>query len=158
MKSTPSNPRRAKAVTEFTNIRVLPSGYQVCVTRAKIEFSRHFAGHTDASLARALRFRDKALRELPTKRLNPVPRRVLQALGLEREVVGVFRTPKRLFYQVTFRDAGKMRMRTFTWRTRPEAEAYAAAIAFREELVRKTPRHTRVSRGKDESTRGRHDG
>ena len=130
------NPRRSKPVTEFTNIRVLPSGYQVCVTRAKIEFSRHFAGHSDASLKAALRFRDKALRELPKKRLNPVPRKVLAALGLDAEVVGVFRHPRRSFYQVSFREGGRWRARTFSWKTVNEADAYAAAIAFRASVVR----------------------
>ena len=131
-----SNRSRFKPVTEFANIRVLPSGYQVAVTRAKIEFSRHFAGHSDASLRAALRFRDKVLRELPTKRLNPVPRKVLAAVGVDAEVVGVFRHPKRMFYQVTYRDRGRMRMRSFSWKKRPEAEAYAAAIAFRMAQVR----------------------
>ena len=138
------NPRRSpKPVTEFTNIRVLPSGYQVTVTRAKIEFSRHFAGHSDASLKAALRFRDKALRELPTKRLNPVPRKVLAAVGLETEVVGVFRHPKRMFYQVTYRDGDRTRARTFSWRNVAEAEAYAAAIAFRASQVRASRRMRR---------------
>src|SRR5450432_1387502 len=111
MSSKPPNPRRSKPVTEFSNIRVLPSGYQVCVTRAKIEFSRHFAGHSDASLKAALRFRDKVLRELPKKRLNPVPRKVLAALGLDEQVVGVFRHPKRSFYEVSYSERGRMRAR-----------------------------------------------
>ena len=131
-----ANPRRLKPVTEFTNIRVLPSGYQVCVTRAKIEFSRHFAGHSDASLKAALRFRDKTLRELPKKRLNPVPRKVLAAVGIEAEVVGVFRHPRRSFYQVSYRDGGRWRARTFSWNKVGEPAAYAAAIAFRAGLVR----------------------
>ena len=105
------------------------------MTRAKIEFSRHFAGHSDASLKAALRFRDKALRELPKKRLNPVPRKVLAALGLDAEVVGVFRHPRRSFYQVSFREGGRWRARTFSWRTVDEADAYAAALAFRASLV-----------------------
>ena len=138
MRSPAANSTRArfKPVTEFTNIRVLPSGYQVTVTRAKIEFSRHFAGHSDASLKAALRFRDKVLRELPTKRLNPVPRKVLAAVGVDTEVVGVFRHPKRMFYQVMYRDGGRMRARTFSWRKMKEADAYAEAIAFRARQVR----------------------
>lgn len=136
MRSAAANPRRSKPVTEFRNIRVLPSGYQVTVTRAKIEFSRHFAGHSDASLKAALRFRDKALRELPPKRMNPVPRKVLAAVGLETEVVGVSRNPRRLFYQVAYREGGRMRSRTFSWKYVKEADAYAAAIAFRAELVK----------------------
>lgn len=137
MKSAAVDPRRSPTpVTEFTNIRVLPSGYQVAVTRAKIEFSRHFAGHSDASLKAALRFRDKALRELPTKRVNPVPRKVLAALGLDREVVGVFRHTHRSFYQVMYRDGARTRARTFSWKKVGEADAYAAAIAFRAAQVR----------------------
>ena len=135
MRSAAANPRRSGPVTEFTNIRVLPSGYQVTVTRAKIEFSRHFAGHSDASLEAALRFRDKTLRELPSKRLNPVPRKVLAAVGLQTEAVGVSRHPQRSFYQVAYRDHGRMRTRTFSWRNLPEAAAYAAAIAFRKATV-----------------------
>ena len=134
----PAKLKRPKAFTEFTNIRVLPSGYQVTLTRAKIEFSRHFAGHSDASLAAALKFRDKALRELPQKRLNPVPRAVLKAVGLEHEAVGVFRHPRRQFYQVGFKEKGHLRMRTFSWKKRPEADAYAAAVAFRRTVERRS--------------------
>lgn len=141
MKPAAANRRRFKPMTEFTNIRVLPSGYQVVMTRAKIQFSRHFAGHSDASLEAALRFRDKVLRELPSKRLNRVPRKVLAALGLAAEVIGVARTPQRSFYQVGYRDRGRKRMRSFSWKKVPEAEAYAAAIAFRAAQVR-------ASRGK----------
>ncbi len=140
VKSSRGKPQVSNLVTEFTNIRVLPSGYQVSVTRAKIEFSRHFAGHSDASLNAAVRFRDKALRELPPKRINPVPRKVLAALGLDREVVGVYRHPTRPFYQVSFRENGKWRMRSFSWKKRDEADAYAAAVAFREELVWRSKR------------------
>ena len=138
MKSAAARSKRSnfKPVTEFTNIRVLPSGYQVAITRAKNEFSRHFAGHSDASLKAALRFRDKVLRELPTKRINPVPRKVLAAVGLQSEVVGVFRHPKRMFYQVMYKDRGRVRARTFSWKNRNEAEAYAAAVAFRAGQVR----------------------
>ncbi|CAA9234064.1 MAG: hypothetical protein AVDCRST_MAG42-1296 [uncultured Chthoniobacterales bacterium] len=136
MRSSAANPRRSKPVTEFTNIRVLPSGYQVSLTRAKIEFSRHFAGHSEASLEAALRFRDKALRELPKKRLNPVPRKVLAALGLDAEVVGVFRHPRRSFYQVAYREGGRLRARSFSWKKVDEAAAYSAAIAFRASVVR----------------------
>src|SRR5688572_12736830 len=107
MKSTAAKPSRFKPVIEFANIRVLPSGYQVTVTRSKIEFSRHFAGHSEASLQAALRFRDKALRELPPKRLNPIPRTVLAAVGLKTETPGVCRNPPRSFYQVSYREGGR---------------------------------------------------
>ena len=136
---TPKSARRKKfkPVAEFTNIRTLPSGYQVTITRSKVEFSRHFAGHSEQSLAKAARFRDQVLRELPTKRVNPVPRYVLKALGVPAEVVGVSRHSTRPFYQVPYRDRGKMRTRSFYWHggKKAEAEAYAAAVAFRAEFV-----------------------
>lgn len=150
-KSSHGEPRVPLLVTEFTNIRVLPSGYQVSVTRAKIEFSRHFAGHSEASLQAAARFRDKVLRELPPKRINPVPRKVLAALGLDREVVGVYRHPTRPYYEVSFSENGKWRMRTFFWNKRDEADAYAAAVAFREELVRQSERSSRKAAQRSET-------
>ena len=137
MRSTTARSPRFKPVVEFTNIRVLPSGYQVTLTRSKIEFSRHFAGHSEASLEAALRFRDKALRELPPKRLNPVPRAVLAAVGRETETPGVCRNPQKSFYQVSYREDGRLRSRTFSYKRVKEAEAYAAALAFRAAIVRK---------------------
>ena len=68
--------------------------------------------------------------------MNPVPRKVLAAVGLEREVVGVSRHPQRSFYQVAYRDGGRMRARTFSWNKVKEADAYAAAIAFRTSLLK----------------------
>ena len=128
--------KRPLAFTEFTNIRVLPSGYQVTVTRAGNEFSRHFAGHSEKSRRAAIGFRDKALRELPPKRLNEVPGAVLKALGLAKPVVGVFRTPRRSLYQVSYPEGNRRRTRAFGWgRNRSEADAYAAAIAFRYETL-----------------------
>ena len=50
---------KSKQITAFKNIRVLPSGYQVAVTRAGTEFSRHFAGLSKESLRNAERYRDK---------------------------------------------------------------------------------------------------
>ena len=38
--------KRQGAYREFTNIRILPSGYQVAITRNKKEYSKHFAGHS----------------------------------------------------------------------------------------------------------------
>jgi hypothetical protein len=58
--------KRPKIFSEFKNIRVLPSGYQVTVTRAKVEVSRHFAGHSERSLNATLKFRDRLLRDMPT--------------------------------------------------------------------------------------------
>ena len=128
---------RPSVYTQFTNIRVLPSGYQVTLTRGGNEFSRHFAGHSENSLQAALRFRDKALRELPSKRINAIPRQVLAAVGRTEAVVGVSRTPSRSIYQVSFREKDKWKGRAFGWgRMRTEADAYAAAVAFREQVVR----------------------
>jgi hypothetical protein len=123
--------KRPKSYSEFTNIRVLPSGYQVSITRAKTEISRHFAGHSDRSLRAALRFRDRLLRELPDKRLNPIPRRVLTALGLKEQVPGVFRRQWQNAYSVTWKEAGRLRTRQFTYRGKSEVDAYAAAVRFR---------------------------
>ncbi len=60
-------------MTDFKNIRTLPSGYQVSVVRAKTEVSRHFAGHSEKSYRAAVRYRDRLLRELPDKRQNKIP-------------------------------------------------------------------------------------
>jgi hypothetical protein len=129
--------KRPRVISEFTNIRVLPSGYQVVVTRAGVEFSRHFAGLSDQSLRAAIRFRDRTLRELPPKRLHEVPRAVLAAVGLTEPMVGIARSPIRSLYQVSYRDKGKIRGKAFSWgKTRSEADAYALAVAFREEVVR----------------------
>ena len=129
--------KRALAYTEFKNIRVLPSGYQVSIVRAKIEFSRHFAGHSEQSRRAAIRFRDKVLRQLPPKRLNAIPPRVLAAVGLSEAVVGVFRHAGRSMYQVGYRETGQARNRAFMWGSkRTEAQAYAAAIAFRKKQIR----------------------
>ena len=125
------------AFTEFKNIRVLPSGYQVTVVRSKNEFSRHFAGHSEQSYRAAIRFRDRTLRELPDKRLNKIPRRVLAALKLTQPVVGVFRHPNRAMYQVSYKEQGRQRNRAFSWGGEiSEAEAYATAITFRKKTIR----------------------
>lgn len=129
--------KRPVAITEFSNIRVLPSGYQVTLTRARIEFSRHFAGHSDESLRKALAFRDKALRELPPKRLNEVPPAVLRAVGHKAPMVGVYRKPAFSMYEVSYAGGKRRRVRAFRWGgRRNEAEAYAAAVEFRRETLR----------------------
>lgn len=134
--------KRPRAITEFKNIRVLPSGYQVAVVRAGIEFSRHFAGLSEESHRAAIRFRDKTLRELPPKRLNKIPPRVLEASGLTKPVVGVFRHSGRSMYQVGYRDEkGHQRNQAFTWSARrSEEEAFAAAVAFRKEMIQEKPK------------------
>jgi hypothetical protein len=128
---------RPEAYTEFKNIRVLPSGYQVTLVRSGNEFSRHFAGHSEQSYRAAIRFRDRTLRELPDKRLNKIPRRVLAALGLSKPVVGVFRHPSRQMYQVSYKEREQRRNRAFSWGGEiSEAQALAAAIAFRKKTIR----------------------
>src|SRR5256885_15173397 len=52
--------KRQGAYREFTNIRILPSGYQVAITRNKKEYSKHFAGHSKDSLKAAHRWRDRS--------------------------------------------------------------------------------------------------
>jgi len=84
-----------KALTEFRNIRVTNDGYQVVISRAKVEVSKLFAGHSRKSLRAAEKFRNQLLKELPNKRINPIPRRVLSALKLKSPVGVYFATPKR---------------------------------------------------------------
>ena len=131
--------KRPKVFTEFKNIRVLPSGYQVAVTRKKKEFSKHFAGHSKAALKAAERWRDDLLRFLPDKRKRKIPRKVLAAVGLKKPAVGVSRSPERRFYQVAYRNrGGKPRARTFSWSDyKGELDAYAAAMKFRRGLERR---------------------
>ena len=131
-------PSRPHAFVEFRNIRTLPSGYQVAVTRNKQEFSKHFAGHSEASLQAATRWRDKVLPLLPDKRNNLIPRRVLAALNLQKPVVGVFRRVERKFYQVNYRDSeGRLRARGFSWKdSAGEIEAYRKAVKLRRQIER----------------------
>jgi hypothetical protein len=134
--------KRPRAIAEFRNLRVLPSGYQVAVTRRKREFNKHFAGHTKKSLSAAMRYRDQLLRFLPNKRKNAIPRRLLTALGLKKPVVGVSRHPNRHLFQVSHygRD-GRPRTRSFRWSDRSgEIDAYAAAVKFRKSLLRRLRR------------------
>ncbi len=128
-----------QAIKEFTNIRVTNDGFQVVITRAKRELTAYFAGHTDKSLRAAQRHRDRMLRKLPNKRLNLVPRRVLQALGLSEPVVGIFRPRGRRHYSVTFPGpTGRKCTRAFSWREpEDEIEAYAQAIALRNKILRR---------------------
>ncbi len=129
---------RSREQLEVRNIRVLPSGYQVCVTRERTEFSKHFAGHSAKSLRLAEAYRDMLLRVLPPKRRHAVPPRVLAALGLKQPVIGISRYPKRC-YAVTYRNrANQVKTRTFSWRKpKDEIAAYAAAVKFRRQNVKK---------------------
>lgn len=133
---------RPQFFTEFKNIRTLPSGYQVVLTRNKEEFSKHFAGLSPAALKAAKRWRDEVLRLMPDKRKNLVARRVLAALGLKKPVVGVFYHPQRSFFQVAYRGPrGQHRSRSFSWSNRDEEiAAYAAAVRFRKSLLKQAKR------------------
>lgn len=107
------------------------------VTRAKIEISKLFARHTKKSLRAAEKFRDALLKELPDKRLNPIPLYVLSALNLKKPVVGVFRNPNKQQYQVGYSGAdGKWKNRAFSWAIRDEVIVYSEAVRFREETIR----------------------
>ena len=130
--------KRPGAYREFTNIRVLPSGYQVAITRNKKEYSKHFAGHSKDSLKAAHRWRDRVLGLLPNKRSQPIPPRILTKLHLKQPVVGVSRYGARRFYSVTYHGAkGRTRVRTFSWRDpKGELAAYSAAIKFRRKKTR----------------------
>ena len=56
---------------------------------------------------------------------------MLRALGLAKPVVGVFRSPRRKFYQVTWIERGRQQCAVFSWKGDDELEAYQAAIEFR---------------------------
>jgi hypothetical protein len=129
--------KRPHAIVEFRNLRVLPSGYQVVVTRRQREYGKHFAGHSPQSLRAAIRYRDQLLRVLPNKRKNLIPRRLLTALGLKKPIVGVSRHPNRRLFQVSYRSAnGRLHSRSFSWADLAgEIKAYAAAVRFRKHLL-----------------------
>ena len=131
--------KRPRVITEFKNMRTLPSGYQVTVTRSKREFSKHFAGHSRKALKAAQRWRDLILRVLPNKRRKPIPKKILTAVGLKKPAVGVFRYAKRQHYYVSYRDHKRaVRSRAFSWSDpKGEVAAYAAALKFRRQAVGK---------------------
>lgn len=102
------------------------------MVRAGIAISKHFAGRTEKSYRAATRYRDKLLRELPDKRRNKIPRPILKAVGLTKPVVGVYRTAKRKFYQVSYSVGDRKCCITFpSTEDIDEAEAYQMAIEFR---------------------------
>jgi hypothetical protein len=131
--------KRPRFFNEFKNIRTLPSGYQVAVTRNKREYSKHFAGHSRDSLKAAEKWRDQMLRLLPNKRKNKIAPRLLSALGLKNPVVGVSNHRRRKMFQVSHRAKnGRMKTMGFSWSTpKEEIAAYAAAVRFRKKLLRK---------------------
>lgn len=126
--------KRPTIFSEFKNIRVLPSGYQVTVTRAKIEVSRHFAGHSERSLKAALRFRDRLLRDMPNKRLNPIPSRILRAAGLKEAPPGVVRPAGKRAYTVHWYEGGRHRTKQLGFHARPELEVFLEAVKLRKAI------------------------
>ena len=73
-----------------------------------------------------------------TKRVSPIPRRVLSALGFDQPVPGVFRHKNRPHYGVAYRDAeGRRCSRAFSFaEDGDEAAAYARAVKFRRKTLR----------------------
>jgi hypothetical protein len=129
---------RRKPFTKFQNIRVTPDGYQVVVTRSKIETRKFFAGHSEKSLKAAEQYRNKLLKKLPSKRKNPVPSGIWSAVGLSEPAIGVFRNAERKQYNVAYKDKeGRQHSRAFSWRGREEeVAAYAQAVSFRKKIVK----------------------
>lgn len=123
-----------RAREELLHIRLHTSGFQVVLNRKGNYVSRFFHGFGEDSLKAAMDFRDKLFTDLPTRRSNTIPPEVLSALGLSAPVRGIQRLPSRSVYRVRFRVNGKRNLRGFYFRRVSEVEAYAAAIAFLEEV------------------------
>ena len=51
--------------TDFKNLRILPSGFQVTIMRNRIETSKHFPGHSVESYMDAIEYRNQLLHKLP---------------------------------------------------------------------------------------------
>lgn len=115
----------------------MPDGYQVRIVRGKKPvFSRHIAGLSEESLLKAMRVRDKAVRELPRERRYPIPPAVLRELGLSAPVIGICRLKSQLAFRASYRTRdGRKHGRSFYYRQVPEAVAYAAAIVFLQEVL-----------------------
>jgi hypothetical protein len=123
--------KQLEARAELRNIRLSGSGYQVVFNHKNNYLSRCFAGSDEASLQRAIRFRDEVLRDRPRRKRSPVPMEVLHALGLSEEVTGIYRLPSRSVYRVEYRGPdGRVALKQFYFRCVPEVDAYAAAISF----------------------------
>ena len=136
-----------KPLAEFRNIRVTRDGYQVVAVRDRVETSKFFAGHTPESLRKAERYRDALLKKLPSKRSNPVPRRVLSSLGLTSPVVGVFRHPDKQCYAVSYRNENQRPCtQAFSFRSGgDEVAAYTNAVKFRKQVLRASRKMVRAS-------------
>jgi hypothetical protein len=123
---------RLQARQELQHITLTKLGYQVRLYRGgKGVFSWCVRGRSEESLREAMRVRDEAVREMPGRRVNQIPPRVLRALGLSEPVRGISRLASRSVYRVYYRDsAGRVHLEQFYYRAVPEEDAYAAAIAF----------------------------
>jgi hypothetical protein len=54
-----------KKNSDFQNLRILPSGFQVAIMRQRFTHTKHFAGHSVDSYVAAIEHRDRLLRKLP---------------------------------------------------------------------------------------------
>ena len=138
-----------KPLAAFRNIRVTRDGYQVVIVRNRVERSKFFVSHTKASLRKAEQYRDELLKELPGKRTNPIPSKVLSSLGLTAPVVGVFRHPDKQCYAVSFRNEDQRPgTQAFSFRsTEDEVSAYAEAVKFRKKTLRASLKTNRLAAG-----------
>lgn len=138
--------KELRARRELRNIRLTNDGFQVFFYRnGKYALTKHFAGFSEESLAAAKIFRDQADKSLPSTRRCEIPPEVLKALSLDSAVDGVARCHQRSCYRVSYRKQdGRDTARSFYYRQIREEEAYAAAIAFREELLRTSSVSLRV--------------
>jgi hypothetical protein len=125
-------------VESLRYIRRTTTGYQVTIYRGIAKFDKTFKEFSPESLQRAMQARDEALARLGPRRLHLVPEEVLRSLGLTGPMIGITRFPKRSVYRVDYRENGKARVKLFYFRHVPEADAYAAAIAFTDELFTDT--------------------
>lgn len=101
---------RLEAQIHLRNIRLQPDGFQVVFSQKGNYLSRHFGGHDEAALQRAIRFRDEEARKRAGVRKNRVPTKVLRALGLSAEVIGITRLPSRSVYRVSSRSQRRAAM------------------------------------------------
>jgi hypothetical protein len=129
---------RLETRQKLRDITKTKSGYLVRLySTGRPVFRRSVSGHSEESLRKAMRIRDQALREIHGRRIHQIPARVLKALGLSEPIIGISRLPSRSVYRVDYHDAtGRRRLRQFYFRVVPEEDAYAAAIAFLQSLLK----------------------
>lgn len=131
---------KIRAQRDLRHIRRYTHGYEVVINRSgrKVVY-RHFRGFSQQSLEGAMRFRDEIVGSVAPERANSVPAHVLEALGLSRPVIGVYRLPQWSVYRVEYRDGeGNRKQRQFYFRQISETMAYAAALAFRKDLLKRS--------------------